>query len=265
MKMLCKIQYQRIHIMKHATYFVVNMKNWCIIIVAMLLLFFAIGCVSEDTSTNQEETVQETDDNDVPKSSSLNENEETTNNVTIVQETKDILKSNGYEANVTIEEETMNVNFDASTFTKTDLKSMTHKCLNIMTDHLPNQRVHVLFYDDNVQKIAFGRYTEHNDETTISIYEYTKYPQVEKTTERMFDSYEFDADVELSQRGMLVYLHTKGVSDSDLRKISENCVKVMVKEIPEQNARVFIYNDADQMIADGYYIDWLDKIDIVVY
>ncbi|ABE51530.1 Hypothetical protein Mbur_0555 [Methanococcoides burtonii DSM 6242] len=251
------------------------------IIIIIVLLSFAFGCVSEDTSTNHGGTIQDTDDTDVPEPSSLTEDEEVvetpatsndtenTNDIDIVQkteqETDDFVKSTGYEADVNIDENNMNVYFDTTKFTKTDIHTMVSECLNTMTDYLPNQRVHVSFYDGDDQEIAFGRYTDSNERTIIYIYEYAKYPDVKKTTEELFDSYGFDADVEISQRGMLVYFHTKGVTDSDLHTMSEKCVKIMVRHLPDQMAKVAIYNDADQLIADGYYIDWTDQIDVMVY
>lgn len=247
----------------------------------LVLIFFAFGCVSDDdVNTDQTDDIQNingtgtlnksisVDDEEVVEKPTTSNDKDHVNVPDglkkIENSTKDFLKSEGYEADVEIKDNNMEVYFDATNMEKTDVRSMIDECVNIMKNYLPSEDVYVLFYDNNNQKIAFERYIN-SDRTITYLYDYTKYPDVKKSAEKLFKSYGYDADVEVSQSGMLVYFHTKGVTDSNLHLMSEQCVRIMMDSLPDQNTLVCFYDDNDQLIADGYYLDWLDKIDIMVY
>lgn len=261
-------------------------------VLLILAVLMATGCTESDKdldeiSEMEHNTASNVDKNDTVKDetsiSNIKDNVENLtistdktdeivieNIPTVEMSTKDFLQTNGYEADVIINEHIMKVYFDTTKLTKTDIRHMIENCLNYMKNYLPNQNVVVLFYDSEDQEIAFGiivfdKYSNSYDETTISFYDYEKYPDVDETTEKLLKSFGYDADVETRQNGMLIYFHTKGVSNSNLYSISEMCVNIMRESLPDQKSRVVISDDNDQLIADGYYIEWSDKIEIMVY
>lgn len=257
------------------------MKQLTKIMMIFVFLAFTFGCVGNDETTNPTETLKQIDNDAVKDDTSLSNTKDNVENPTtsaakadetviedflkVEMSTKDFFKTNGYEADVKINKRIMNVYFDTTKLTKTDTRHMVDNCLNNMKNYLPNQDVQILFYDSEDQKIAFGSYSNSYDRTTISFYDYDKYPDIDETTEELLKSFGYDTDVQTDQRGMLIYFHTKGVSYSNLYSVSEMCVDIMMKSLPDQKSRVVIYDDNDQLIAAGDYIEWLDENDIMVY
>ena len=257
------------------------MKQLTKIMIIFVFLAFTFGCVGNDETTNPTETLKQIDNDAVKDDTSISNIKDNVENPTtsaakadetviediskVEMSTKDFLKTNGYEADVKINKHIMNVYFDTTKLIKTDISRMVENSLNSMKNYLPNQDVYILFYDGDDQEIASGSYSNSYDRTTISFYDYEKYPDVGETTEKLLKSFGYDTDVQTSQNGMLIYFHTKGVSDSNLYSISEMCINIMRESLPDQKSRVVIYDDNDQLIADGFYADWLDKNDIRVY